>query len=116
MTAQEHRGAFAQESLDLQALEQFATSIAALARDEARPTEVLSSVLQTIAENLNACSAGPRRDKDSILLEKALQIGYQNPRQLEQDLLHLIGERMLDLRGCHLTAIEREQKRMIMAL
>lgn len=103
-------------SIDLLALEQFATSIAALANQEAHPVEILDSVLQTIAENMNASCDGIYHDKQQILSEKAEQIGYSNYYSFQQDLLYLIGRRMADLRHSRLTAAQRAQRRLIQAL
>lgn len=111
MTSEWNRPDWARESIDLLALEQFATSIAALATEQARPTEVLDNVLATIAENMNAGRGTARHDKHQILREKAMQVGYANYRRFEQDLLCLIGERLEDLRYCHLTAADRQLKR-----
>lgn len=113
MNMWERRAPDVRESIDLQALESFATSVAALAAQEARAIDILDAVLESIAENLNASGAGGiRLDKRDILRRKAEQTGYASYRCFERDLLCLIDARMADLRRCRLTASERAQKRL----
>ena len=100
------------ESVDQLALDQFATTIAALAQDGSSPTAVLNHVLEAIAANLNETSCYGYYSSERILQERASQIGYRNLHQFRRDLLQTIEDRMHDLRFSRLSASAREQKRI----
>jgi hypothetical protein len=93
-------------------MEQFATSIAALAEQQTSPETVLYDVLSAIAENMRASGRHEEVTVESILEEKAHQAGYGNLQHFHTDLLHLIREQMVGLQLSRLTASHRGHMRV----
>ena len=98
------------DSIDREGLEQFATSIAALATSEATPSEVLETVVGSIIENLNESVHTKRYTSYSLLQEKALHYGFHDITPFKRELLKLIGERMIDLHISQLSATQRQKR------
>lgn len=98
-------------SIDYEALDQFATSVAAMATLDATPLAVLENVLGTIAENLNASLHCTRFSAEGLLLEKALRYGYDDVALFRRHIVKLIGERMIDLQISQLSAIQRQTRK-----
>lgn len=96
--------------IDFEALDQFATSVAAMATLDATPLAVLENVLSTIAENLNASHHCTRYSSEGLLREKAQRYGYEDISLFRRHIVKLIGERMIDLQISQLSAIQRRQR------
>lgn len=94
-------------SIDYIGLEQFATSIAALANGEARPIEVLENVLSSIAENLNASTTEPHYSPETVMSEKAHELGFQDMELFREEACRLIAHSMIDLELSKLSAKHR---------
>lgn len=87
-------------------IEFFATSLAALAKDETDPKHILESVLHVMGV-----------DKATMLCEQAQRYGYGDAvEHFEMSLLEAIDNQLFGLKACQLTAIEREQRRLIASL
>jgi len=84
----------------------FATSLAALANNEADPKQVLESALLIMGV-----------DKDTLLNEQASRYGFNGQReQFEEYLLAALEQQLFDLKCCRLTANDRKQRSLIAAL
>ena len=94
-------------SVDYIGLEQFATSIAALANGETRPLDVLENVLSSIAENLNASTEQSTNSTETVMSEKAHELGFQNMEALREEACRLIAHSMVDLELSKLSAQHR---------
>ncbi|GEM_PF-3673321 len=115
MTRTEFSGAgsfpFSYDSLAV--MEQFATTIAALAPKIAPPEDMLQDVLQSITESMQRAGTRQAITPDMILEEKARQAGYTNLQHFHTDLLHQIRKQMLGLQLSELTATHRDHLRVI---
>lgn len=94
-------------NVNLEGLEQFATSIAVLARFESTPLAVLENVLGIIAENLNAARGLNVYDAEAVLSERAAALGFEDMSYFRKELVRLIGERMIDLKTSELMALQQ---------
>jgi hypothetical protein len=88
-------------------LDQFATSIAALAGDMTAPMAALEKALTDFVENLNATYGVDAYSEDRLLREKASSLGYDDLIEFRSKLEWLIGERMIELHVSRLSAAER---------
>jgi len=88
-------------------LEQFATSIAALAGEETTPVSALDKAVEDFVANLNAAQGGHGYNKDRLLQEKAASLGYRDVSEFRRRLEWLIGERMIELHVSRLSVAQR---------
>lgn len=88
-------------------LEQFATSIAALAGDLTNPDTALDKALSGFVDNLNAAHGEQAYNTERLLEEKAASLGYHDLREFRRQLEWLIGERMIELHVSRLSAAQR---------
>lgn len=104
-------------TVDQEKLEQFATSIAAMATHEATPLAILGNVLNTIAENLNASTGENRYNAETILQERAQELGFEDVPMFRREIVRLVGQRIIDLEVSKLSAYQRQirQKRELSA-
>lgn len=95
----------ASDAIDTGALEQFATSIAAMANCPILNQQMLYEALSLITE-----------DTDRLLADKARQIGYQGREHFVEELIPCVHRQMCQLKSCRLTASERARKRLMDSL
>lgn len=94
-------------AIDHLGLEQFATSIAALAQADLPPLAVLEQVMATIVDNLNSLGSGTGYSIEQLMHEKAAAYGFASVADFHQSLVKLIAERMVDLQISQLNAEQR---------
>lgn len=78
-------------------LEQFATSVAALAGDTTAPIAALEKAIASFVENLNAMYGADTYNKERLLHEKAKELGFEDLTEFRRRLERMIGERMIEL-------------------
>ncbi|GEM_PF-5095439 len=78
-------------------LDQFATTVAAMAHHETSPAQILETVLASIAENLNAASGRTDHDAESVLREKAHALGFNDMTCFLHEVNSRIATSIVDL-------------------
>lgn len=89
------------------ALEQFASSVAALSAGTKSPLAVLEQVLGAIVDHINTQHPDHDCTIDELLSDRAAAYGFSSVREFRLTLLKMIGERMVDLEFSRLSSAAR---------